>query len=167
MIKNLVVPFKAKLMMLGAIVYLISPIDLIPDLLIGPGLLDDALVVPGLILFAIAALITWLAWAALILYVGGLIMAERQTRVSYGELIRTTGFAAAPGLLQVFAMFTAIAVPVFVVSWVWMLAAMTVAVRQALDFRSTWHAIGVCLVTFCVVMTTTIGVMLALQATVS
>ena len=55
MIKNLVVPFKAKLMMLGAIVYLISPIDLIPDLLIGPGMLDDALVVPGLLMFALKA----------------------------------------------------------------------------------------------------------------
>ncbi|MEO7453348.1 MAG: DUF1232 domain-containing protein [Fimbriimonadales bacterium] len=52
MIRNLIVPLKAKLMMLGALVYLVSPIDLIPDLLIGPGLLDDALVVPGLLLLA-------------------------------------------------------------------------------------------------------------------
>ena len=28
-------------MMLGALVYLISPVDLIPDLLVGPGLLDE------------------------------------------------------------------------------------------------------------------------------
>ena len=31
MTKNLIVPLKAKLMMIGALVYLISPIDLIPD----------------------------------------------------------------------------------------------------------------------------------------
>ena len=45
-------------MMLGAIVYLISPIDLIPDLLIGPGMLDDILVVPGLLMFALKAIVS-------------------------------------------------------------------------------------------------------------
>jgi hypothetical protein len=29
---------------------------------------------------------------------------------------------------------------------IWMLATMVVAVRQALDYRSTWRAIGVCVV---------------------
>jgi uncharacterized membrane protein YkvA (DUF1232 family) len=43
-------------MMLGAFVYMISPIDLIPDLLVGPGLLDDVLVVPGLLLMAVKAI---------------------------------------------------------------------------------------------------------------
>ena len=56
MTKNFIVPLKAKLMMLGALVYLISPIDLIPDLLVGPGLLDDALVVPGLLMMAFKAI---------------------------------------------------------------------------------------------------------------
>ncbi len=55
MIKNLIVPLKAKLLMLGAVVYLVSPIDLIPDLLVGPGILDDALVVPGLFILAFRA----------------------------------------------------------------------------------------------------------------
>jgi hypothetical protein len=113
------------------------------------------------------ALATWLAWAGLILYVGGLILPERQTRVDYGELVRTIGFAAAPGLFQLFGLFTIITVPVFVVSWIWMLASMVVAVRQALDFQSTWRAIGVCVVTLCLVLTTTIAIALALQARVS
>jgi uncharacterized membrane protein YkvA (DUF1232 family) len=52
----MVVPFKAKLMMLGAVAYLVSPIDLIPDLLVGPGILDDALVVPGLFLLAMRSI---------------------------------------------------------------------------------------------------------------
>lgn len=56
MIKNLIVPLKAKLLMLGAVIYLVSPIDLIPDLLVGPGILDDALVVPGLFILAFRAI---------------------------------------------------------------------------------------------------------------
>jgi uncharacterized membrane protein YkvA (DUF1232 family) len=52
-----VVPFKAKLLMLGALVYLVSPIDLIPDVLVGPGVLDDAIVVPGMVIFAMKYII--------------------------------------------------------------------------------------------------------------
>ena len=119
-----------------------------------------------LLTVAAVALITWLAWAGLILYVGGLVMPERQTSVDYGELVRTTGFAATPGLLQVFALFTPIAVPMFIVSWVWMIAAMVVAVRQALDFTSTWRALAVCIVTLAVVLATTLFVGLALERVV-
>src|SRR6187401_3233410 len=73
----------------------------------GPRLLTLATV-------ATVAVVTWLAWAALILYIGGTVLPERQTHVDYGELVRTTGFAATPGLLQVFALFTPIAVPMFI-----------------------------------------------------
>jgi hypothetical protein len=36
--------------------------------------------------------------------------------------------------------------PVLLISRAWMLLAMIVAVRQALDYTSTWRAIAVCLV---------------------
>jgi hypothetical protein len=97
--------------------------------------------------------------------VGGIILPDRQTRVDYGQLIRTIGFAAAPGLFQIFALFTSIAVPVFVLSWIWMLAAIIVAVR--LDFQSTWRAFGVCVLTLCLALTTTVAIALAFQSRVS
>jgi uncharacterized membrane protein YkvA (DUF1232 family) len=42
--------------MLGALLYLVSPIDLIPDLLVGPGILDDAVVVPGMFILAMKSI---------------------------------------------------------------------------------------------------------------
>ena len=120
----------------------------------------------SLVSVATIALISWLAWAALILYVGGMVLRDRQTKVDYGELVRTTGFAATPGLLQVFALFTPIAVPIFIVSWVWMIAAMVVAVRQALDFTSTWRALAVCVVTLSVVLATTVAIALVFERAV-
>ena len=71
-------------------------------------------------------------------------MPEPQTRVDVGELLRTIGFASTPGLLRVFGIIPGVAIPAFVISSVWMLFAMVIAVRQALDFRSTARAIGVC-----------------------
>ena len=120
-----------------------------------------------LIVVVVFAIATWLSWAALILYVGGLVMPQPETRVDYGQLVRTIGFAAAPGVFQIFGLFTSITVPVFIVTWIWMLGAMVVAVRQALDFRSTWRAIGVCTVTLAVVLCTTAAVGLALQRSVA
>src|SRR6187402_1591483 len=56
-----------------------------------------------LLLAAASALVAWLAWAVLIQRIGGLHLPERGTRVTLGELLRTLGFAAAPGWLQAFA----------------------------------------------------------------
>jgi len=120
-----------------------------------------------LAIVAVIALLTWLAWAGLIHYVGGQILPERDTHETFGELVRTTGFAATPGLLQAFAIIPTITVPVFIVSWLWMLAAMIVAVRQALDFRSTWHAVVVCAAALAVALSSGVAVMLALSRTVS
>ena len=71
-------------------------------------------------------------------------MPEPQTRGDVGELLRTIGFASTPGLIRLLAVITPIAIPVFALSAVWMLAAMIVAVRQALDYRHTSRAIAVC-----------------------
>ena len=90
------------------------------------------------------ALVTWIAWTLVILHLGGRYFADRQTEVDFGQLVRTIGFAASPGLLQVFGVIPDLTVPVFITAWLWMLAAMTVAVRQAMDFRSMGRALAVC-----------------------
>ncbi len=105
-----------------------------------------------LIAVAALALVTWVAWAVIILHIGGRYFPEARTHVDFGQLLRTIGFAATPGLLQVFAVMQEIAAPIFIVSWLWMLAAMTVAVRQALDFRSLGRALAVCGAAFALVL---------------
>jgi hypothetical protein len=46
--------------------------------------------------------------------------------------------------LRVLGVLPGVTIPVFAVTAVWMLAAMVVAVRQALDYQSTARAIAVC-----------------------
>jgi hypothetical protein len=93
-----------------------------------------------------------MGWATLIQQLGGIALPERGTRVTLGELLRTLGFAASPGWLQAFAMFPSIRTPVCVVSWLWMLAAMVVAVKHALDYQSTLRAILVAAGSFAIVL---------------
>jgi hypothetical protein len=99
---------------------------------------------PNAAFFGLVSLMAWGAWALLTLQIGGRLLPEPQTSVDVGELLRTTGFAAAPGILRVFGILPGVTIPVFVITAVWMLAAMVVAVRQALDYRSTGRAITVC-----------------------
>ena len=91
------------------------------------------------------ALITWTAWAVLTQQIGTRVLPERATRAPLGQLLRTIGFAAAPGILQVFGMFPKMTVPVVAITSGWMFAAMVVAVQHALDYAHIGRAIAVCL----------------------
>jgi len=91
------------------------------------------------------ALITWVAWAVLTQQIGTRLLPERSTRAPLGELLRTIGFAAAPGILQVFGVFPKMTVPVVAITSGWMFAAMVVAVQHALDYAHIGRAIAVCL----------------------
>jgi hypothetical protein len=90
------------------------------------------------------ALITWATFALVAFEIGARILPTADTRVDVGELLRTLGFAATPGLIQVFGVFPGVTVPVFTLAIVWALAASVVAVRQALDYTSTVRALAVC-----------------------
>ena len=61
-----------------------------------------------------------------------------------GQLMRTIGFASTPGLVRVFGFIPGVTIPAFTVSSIWMLLAMVVAVRQALDYKRTGRAVAVC-----------------------
>jgi len=90
------------------------------------------------------ALIAWAAWALVTFEIGGRLLPEAQTRVDVGELLRTIGFASAPGMLRVFGIIPSVTTPAFAITTVWMLLATIVAVRQALDYTSTARAVAVC-----------------------
>jgi hypothetical protein len=92
----------------------------------------------------VLALLTWGAFALIAFEIGGRILPTADTRVDVGELLRTLGFAATPGLLQIFGIVPGATVPVFTVAILWTLAASVVAVRQALDYKSTSRALAVC-----------------------
>jgi len=77
---------------------------------------------------------------------------EPETESNTGELLRTLGFAYAPGLLVVFKFVPLIGFFIEPLVVILQLAAMTVAVRQALDFSSTVRAVGVCIVAFIVML---------------
>ena len=107
---------------------------------IGLGLTGAAGFVSG----AVMALGGWLVWVAVIKAVGTMTFPEPETHSSLPELLRTLGFASAPGVFLGFAAMREAAPFVGVAVLLWMLAATVLAMRQALDYHSTVRAIGVC-----------------------
>jgi hypothetical protein len=100
----------------------------------------------GLVVGTLAAILGWYVWAFLVYWIGTRLLPEPQTRADHRELLRTVGFSSAPGVIRVLGVIPGFASAVFSIAGVWMLVAMVIAVRQALDYESTWRAVGVCAV---------------------
>jgi hypothetical protein len=102
----------------------------------------------GIVLGAIGNLVGWFVWAGVTYVVGTKVLPAPETEADLGQLLRTTGFSAAPGVFSVLGIIPILGGLAVLAAGVWQLAAMVVAVRQALDYTSTRRAIGVCLIGF-------------------
>ena len=98
----------------------------------------------GMLMTVVVALVGWYIWAYLTYFIGTKLLPEPQTKADHGELLRTIGFSSAPGLIRVLGIIPGMQSIVFPIAEIWMLIAMVIAVRQALDYNSTFRAIGVC-----------------------
>jgi hypothetical protein len=94
----------------------------------------------------IGSLVSWAIGAGVIWVVGTKLLPEEGTKSDVGELLRTLGFASAPGMIRIFEIIPGLRWLVVVVAILWTAAAMVVAVRQALDYKSTLRAVGVVLI---------------------
>lgn len=98
----------------------------------------------GVLAGALASIAGWYVWTFLTYWIGTRLLPEPQTQADHGELLRTIGFATSPGLLRVVGVIPPLRGFVFLAASIWMLVAAVVAIRQALDYRSTWRAVAVC-----------------------
>ncbi|MCK4462851.1 MAG: YIP1 family protein, partial [Candidatus Omnitrophica bacterium] len=89
----------------------------------------------GIFSGTIAALVSWYIWAYLTYFIGTKWLPEPQTKADLGELLRTIGFSSSPGLIRVLVIIPGLGGLVFLAASIWMLAAMIIAVRQALDYK--------------------------------
>lgn len=100
----------------------------------------------GILMGTILALFGWFIWAYLTYFIGTKFLPEPQTSSNPGELLRTIGFSSSPGIIRILGIIPGLTGIVFFVANVWMLVAMVIAVRQALDYSSTLRAVGVCII---------------------
>jgi hypothetical protein len=99
----------------------------------------------GLVTGIITSLLGWLAWSFFTWLVGTTILKGPNTKATWGQLMRTIGFAYSPGVLLIFSFIPFIRWIIVIGVMVWSLIAGVVAVRQALDF-DTGRAVATCII---------------------
>jgi hypothetical protein len=104
----------------------------------------------GVVVVAVTALLGWLASATVIYVIGAKLLPEPQTEADIGQLLRTLGFASAPGIMRIFGSIPILGAIAVVAAFFWTLVATVIAVRQALDYESTGRAVAVCILGFIV-----------------
>jgi hypothetical protein len=104
--------------------------------------------VGGLISGVLTAIVGWAIWAGIIYLIGTKLLPTPETHADWGQVARTMGFAQSPGVLKVLGFIPVIGGLIFIAVSLWQIVAMVIAVRQALDYTSTWRAVGVVLLGF-------------------
>ena len=102
----------------------------------------------GLFVGVVVSIAGWAIWAWIVYLIGTKIIPSHATHADWGQLARTLGFAQSPGIFRVLGLVPVVGIFIFSAASIWMLVAMVVAVRQALDYTSTWRAIGVVVLGF-------------------
>ena len=133
-----------------------AKVVLIVSIASGIGLLGSGGGLSGLFVGVILGVVQWAVWAFITYWIGTGILRTPETHATWGQLARTTGFAQSPGVLRVLGFIPVIGGVIFFAVSIWQFVAMVVAVRQALDYESTWRAVGVVVVGFVILFVVTL-----------
>jgi hypothetical protein len=119
----------------AGVVGLVAAAAAIGGLELGPG---------GLVAGILGAYLGWALWSGTCYLVGAQLF---DGTADWGELLRTIGFAQAPGILLVLQLLPAVGTVFYFLVLLWMIGTVLVAIRQALDF-STGRALATALAGF-------------------
>jgi hypothetical protein len=97
----------------------------------------------------VSTLIGWYIWAFFTYFAATRFLHENKTeidRLDRKTVIRAMGFASAPGVVRLLGVIPGLGIIVLVVATTWMIVASTIAVKQALNFESTYRAAAACII---------------------
>ena len=101
--------------------------------------------IAGLVVGVVASLVGWVVYAYIAYWVGTNIFKGPHTEATWGQLLRTLGFANSPRILMVLVVIPVVGIFVGLAVFIWLLFTTVVAIRHALDF-DTWRAIATAVV---------------------
>ena len=94
------------------------------------------------------SLISWFVWAYIVYFVVVKLFPESKTKTTQFALLRAIGYSSAPGIIRVFGFNESLMTVTFIGSAFWMLACMTVAIKETLNYKSLWKALGVVIISW-------------------
>jgi hypothetical protein len=100
----------------------------------------------GINIGMITTLIGWYIGAFFTYIAGARLFPEAQTKVDRKAVLRALGFASSPGLIRLLGLIPGLGGVAVLTATIWMIVAAVVAVKQALNYESTYRAVGVCMI---------------------
>ncbi|HYN07535.1 MAG TPA: YIP1 family protein [Vicinamibacterales bacterium] len=100
----------------------------------------------------LAGLIRWVAGAFVVWIIGTRLLPGRNTEGDFTQVMRTIGFAHAPGIFAVLWIIPIIGWLIALAASIWALIATVIGVRQALDYDDTLRAVIVCVIAWIVMV---------------
>jgi hypothetical protein len=100
--------------------------------------------ITGIFTGFIMCLAGWMVWTYLIYLIGTKIVPAADTQTNLVQLLRTAGFASAPGIFRLAGIVPLLDTFVWLSTSLWMLVTMIMATKHTLDYRKTVRAIIVC-----------------------
>ncbi len=101
--------------------------------------------VGGFFYQAMQTMVQWYGWVFFTYLVGTRLLQEPQTKIDLGATVRMISFASAPGIVSLLGVIPGLSSIVFGLALAWMLGAMAVAVKEAMNYTTTFRAVGACL----------------------
>jgi hypothetical protein len=134
---------------------------------IGATLSGNSRAILGLLISGVlSALISWAVWSYVVYFVGTRFFGGTAT---YGELLRTLGFAQAPRVLAIFSFIPVLGGIIVLLAAIWSLVASFIGTRQALDIDNTKTLLTiliglVVLIVVSLIVATIVGIIFGLGA---
>ena len=94
----------------------------------------------------IATLTGWYVWFFSSYFVGVRLLPEAGTKGDRKAMLRAMGFASSPGLIRLLGLIPDMAGVMILAATIWMIVAAAVAIKQVLNYESTFRAAGVCII---------------------
>ena len=97
----------------------------------------------------ISSLIGWYIWAFSTYFLATKFFRATRLEIDRGDrkaVIRTMGFACAPGAIRILGIIPGLSIVSLVAASIWMIIAATIAVKAALNIESTGRAAGACII---------------------
>ncbi len=101
---------------------------------------EESVDILRLVFGVILGIVGWALWALVTWIVGTTVLKTPATDADWGQLARGTGFAQAPGIFRIFVFVPGVGGLIGLLALIWQIACMIIAVRQCLDYTSTWRA---------------------------
>jgi hypothetical protein len=113
------------------------------------------LTLSSVVSLVVIQLLGWLIGSFLVLLVGTKLFPGKNTEADLGQMLRTMGFAQSAGMFNVLGIIPLLGPVIRLVIAIWVLVAMVIAVRQALDYEDTTKAVIVCVVAWVIMFMVT------------